>query len=599
MILATSREVLGVEGEVVWPLAPLELHDAQRLFVQRARQRGPTFIPDEQSEAAIQQICARVDCLPLGVELAAARVGAMSPVEILAGLETELASLGTARRIVPAHHRTLTAAVDWSYRLLDRAEQRALRALAVFVGGFDLASARSVVSGLTPELLVGLVDKSLIAAIPRATGETRYRLLETIRAFAHERLMETGELEVIRAHHLAYFSARAASSGEGWPSPDAQRLLDTLAEDYENVRAALEWAVASNPCAAFELLARTNDLFLMLGQADGLRLARTALGRCPSRDRNRVVVHVTAGVLSLMFGDAETAQHELARARELSIALEEPELEAWALFFTGLTDTLEGTTVLARRTLEASRTLHRRLGIATGEARATAALGLATLPDDLGHARELVEEALSLNEGMGDGWGQGQCHLYLGLIAEAEGNRGNTASRHYRRAIEQLRPFRGGPLLPFALIGQASVLSASDPERALRIVAAAYDIRARVGGVFPPVFRRHAENVRNRAEAAVGDRAESIWAAGAHLRIDDAIALALGTERPRPQPVNELSARELEVARLVEQGMANKEIAAALHLSVRTVESHVRRTLGKLGLANRTQLASWTRQRIQ
>ncbi len=385
-------------------------------------------------------------------------------------------------------------------------------------------------------------------------------MLETIRAFADECLVEAGELEVARARHLAHYSALAASGGDGWPSPEARQLVDALADDYQNVRAALEWAVASNPCAAFDLLARTRDLFLMLGQADGLRLARTALERCASRNRDRVVVHVTAGVLSLMFGDADSAQDELTQARELSSGLQEPALEAWALFFSGLTDTLEGLTDPARAKLEASRALHHRLGIATGEAHATAALG---------------------------------------LIAEAAGARPDVASAHYRRAVEHLRPFRGGPLLPVALIGQASMLCGTDPERALRIAAAAYDIRARAGGVFPPFFHQHAEQVRARAETALGDRASSIWAKGTRLAIDDAIALAFGTRKPRQRPADGLSARELEVARLVAEGMANKEIAAALHLSVRTVESHVRRTLGKLGLANRTQPAAWTRQRIQ
>jgi hypothetical protein len=139
--------------------------------------------------------------------------------------------------------------------------------------------------------------------------------------------------------------------------------VDALADDYQNVRSALEWAAASDPCAAFDLIARARDLFLMFGQADGLRLARTALERCPSHNRDRVIVHVTAGVLSLMFGDADTAQDELTQARELSIALQEPALEAWALFFSGLTDTLEGVTDQARATLETSRALHHRLGI--------------------------------------------------------------------------------------------------------------------------------------------------------------------------------------------------------------------------------------------
>ena len=135
--------------------------------------------------------------------------------------------------------------------------------------------------------------------------------------------------------------------------------------------------------------------------------------------------------------------------------------------------------------------------------------------------------------------------------------------------------------------------------KALRIAAAAYGVRARVGGAFPPFFRQHAEEVRARTEAALGDDAARIWAEASRLDVADAIALAFGgRSRPAQRPAG-LTTRELDVARQVAEGMSNKEIAVSLHLSVRTVESHVRRSLGKLGLANRTQLASWTRQRVQ
>jgi predicted ATPase/DNA-binding CsgD family transcriptional regulator len=598
-ILATSREVLGVEGEVVWKLGGLEPADARRLFVERARQREPAFIGTEGSDVAIGEVCMRVDCLPLGIELAAARVGVMSPAEILASLDTELAALGGPRRVAPAHHQTLRATVDWSYQLLDPPEQEAFRSLSVFVAGFDLDAARAAVPGLSVALLARLVDKSLVAVIATSAGRTRYRLLETVREFAHERLVDAEGLETTRARHLAHFSALAENGGEGWPAPGAEHLLAALAADYENVRAALEWAVASDPCSSFDLLARTKDLFMMLRQADGLRLARLALERCPAPNRERIVVQVTAGVLSILFGDADAARETLKQARELSSELREPALEAWSLFFGGLTEMLEGAQDPARKQLQASRALHHRLGIRAGEARATAALGLTIASDDPVQARDLVEEALSLASAESDLWTQGQCQLYLGMIAEAAGARGDAATAHYRQAVEHLRLFRGGPLLPVALIGQASVLCAGEPAKALRIAAAAYDLRARVGGNFPPFFLQHGERVRAEAEAALGDGAAGIWIEGRRLGMDDAIALAFGSHSRRPQTATGLSTREVDVGRLVANGMSNKEIAAALHLSVRTVESHVRHALGKLGLANRTQLATWTRQRIQ
>ncbi len=171
------------------------------------------------------------------------------------------------------------------------------------------------------------------------------------------------------------------------------------------------------------------------------------------------------------------------------------------------------------------------------------------------------------------------------------------ALSHYRSAIARLRPFRDAVLLPTALVGLASVLARRDPGTALRIAAAASAVRARVGGEFPPLVRARIDELQGDAEAALGAQAAAIWREGLHLTVHDAIALAFGTSRPRVASTDALSGREREVAALVAEGLTNKEIAGRLHLSVRTVESHVRHMLTRLGLVNRTQLASWMRQR--
>ena len=178
-ILATSRESLGVSGETVWRLDSLGAEDAQRLFVERARQRDPEFIPDREADATIAALCERLDRLPLAIELAAARIGVMSPAEILADLEARLGALGGGSRLSPARHKTVRAAVEWSYELLDPAEQRAFRSLAVFVGGFDAGAAMAVAPGLTVDVFARLVDKSVVASgqdlawAGRATGCSR------------------------------------------------------------------------------------------------------------------------------------------------------------------------------------------------------------------------------------------------------------------------------------------------------------------------------------------------------------------------------------------------------------------------------------------
>jgi DNA-binding NarL/FixJ family response regulator len=285
----------------------------------------------------------------------------------------------------------------------------------------------------------------------------------------------------------------------------------------------------------------------------------------------------------------------------LSIELGERELEGWAGFFRGLAAALSGAVDPARENLEASRVLHQHLGVPLGWAVATAALGLTYLmTGEPAQARELVEEALAVTVAESYDWGQGQCHLYLGIIIDSTATEPAQATSHYHQAVERLRHFRGGPLLPQALVGQAGLLARRDPARALRVAAAAYDLRERTaGGAFPPFFRALAERARTAAESAVGTHAARIWKEGSQLSPDEAIALAFGTRRPSRRAVAGLSEREGEVARLVADGLSNKAIASTLHLSVRTVESHVRHALAKVGLENRTQLAAWARERIQ
>ncbi len=489
-ILATSREPLGVYGETVWSLDPLEPEEAFRLFVERARQRRPDFMPGAEGEATIVELCERVDCLPLAIELAAARVSAMSPSEILSGLESELGELGGSRRGSPAHHRTVRAAVEWSHRLLDPTEQTALRSLAVFAGGFDLSAAKEVARGLSSEMLTRLVDKSLVAVSESSRGATRYRLLETVRQYALEQLAEAGELEAARERHFRHFYGLAGEAPDGWPSTRAERIVNELHDDYENVRAALEWAASADPCVGVRLLAGASDLFMMLGQADGHRLATVLLERCANRDQHRAQVQITAGVLAMMLTDAEAAERVLAEARSLAAELQQADLEGWASFFQGLTNALDGMVEPATPLLEASRELHRRGGSRIGEGVSTAALGLTRMTaGDTATARELVEKALSIQIAERYHWGQGQAHPYLGLIAASDGTDPGRATTHFRAAVDALRRYRDPNLLTMALIGQAGVVGRRDPEKALAVAAAAFTARAKVGGAFPPVFR--------------------------------------------------------------------------------------------------------------
>jgi DNA-binding CsgD family transcriptional regulator/tetratricopeptide (TPR) repeat protein len=454
-----------------------------------------------------------------------------------------------------------------------------------------------VVPALSLEVLARLVDKSVLTAAPVPGGKTRYRQLEMVREYAHELLVASGELDAARERHFRHFMSLGRETRERWPSTEAPKFVDELEADYGNVRAAVEWSAVADPCAGMRLLSGTLDLFMMLGQADGRRLAEQLLERCSLRDSNRADVQISAGALEWFTGDSDGARRTLAEARRLSEEVGQRTLEGWARMFEGLVELFDGSVERAREHFEEGRRLHRALGVGAGEARSTAGLGLTFMREnDYQRAQKLVEEGLAIAVRADDRFAQGQSHTYLGLIAHAAGDL-RAATLHYKSAVQCLRPFRDASLLPMALVGQAGVLARGDPATALRVASAASGLRALVGGEFPSLVRARIEEVRSVADAALGAETSRVWKEGLHLGLDDAIALAFGSPRPRRIPAEGLSVREREVAELVAHGLSNKEIAARLHLSVRTVESHVRHMLTKVGLVNRTQLASWIRQR--
>jgi predicted ATPase/class 3 adenylate cyclase len=260
VVLATSREGLAVEGERVLPVPSLPSPpldpgpavagqaDAVRLFVERARAVDPDFALTVQNTAAVVQVCRRLDGVPLAIELAAARVAAMSPAELVEGLERRFETLAGGRRRAVQRHQTLRAAIDWSYELLSEEERRLLARLAVFAGGCTRRAAEAVcgteplVPGQVFGFLAALVGKSLVVA-QRDGHETRYRLLETIREYGEERLAETGETEDLRAGHAEYFSQLALDlSGELY-GPHQIEASRRLAAEHENLLAATNHAI--------------------------------------------------------------------------------------------------------------------------------------------------------------------------------------------------------------------------------------------------------------------------------------------------------------------------------------------------------------------
>src|SRR5712691_2871514 len=242
-VVATSREPLGVAGEVTWAVPSMIEADAVELFTDRARQALPQFRLHDEDRKAVLDICRRLDGLPLAIEFAAARSRALDPVHIAAGLKDRFAVLPSGPRTAPRRQATLAASFDWSYDLLTDAERALLRQLSVFAGGFDVEAALAVCPAASLELLAALTDRSLVIAESR-TGhaEARYRLLETVRQFAAEHLDEAREVEPLRTRHRDYYLELAETSEPQVTGPDAERWLTRLRREEDNMRAALGWS---------------------------------------------------------------------------------------------------------------------------------------------------------------------------------------------------------------------------------------------------------------------------------------------------------------------------------------------------------------------
>jgi predicted ATPase/class 3 adenylate cyclase/DNA-binding CsgD family transcriptional regulator len=259
-VLATSREPLGVDGETAWRVPSLTIPSAGagdveetesvRLFVDRARKSRPQFRLTEDTVDAIASICRRLDGIPLAIELAAARVRAISPQQVAAGIRDRFSLLGGSSRTSLPRQRTLEASVDWSYNLLSEPERVLFRRLAIFAGGFTLEAAERVCTGAdidefaVLELLSQLVDRSLVQ-MEENDDDTRYRLLEPVRVYARQKLADTGEAPAIRDRHRAFFVEFVERAEPGLETPAMLQWVGRLQRDHDNIRAAIDWSVES------------------------------------------------------------------------------------------------------------------------------------------------------------------------------------------------------------------------------------------------------------------------------------------------------------------------------------------------------------------
>jgi predicted ATPase len=443
-VLATSREHLHVAGEASYPvpslatpqpqttitLAALTQYEAVQLFVDRAVAAQPSFQVTHQNAAAISDICHRLDGIPLAIELAAARVRALSAGEIAARLSDRFRLLAGGDRTALPRQQTLRASIDWSYDLLMEPERALLRRLAVFAGGWTLEAAEAVCAGGEMEksdvidLLTHLVEKSLVAL---DAGGERYRLLEIVRQYARERLDASGEGDEARTRHLAFYLALAEEAMPEARGPKQGAWLARLDLERENLLSAHAWCGRPQGEAqlGLRLVFAVAGYWLPRGLLElGHRVTLEALTRAGAQERNfaRCGGLSAVGFLAFFMGRYGEAQGYLEESLAIAREIGHEERIANALRMLGLVSHAQGERTTARRHLEASLALARRLEH-KGQLYAvlTALAQLHRVEGDLDAAERLYEESLTLARASGDRVYSVDCLSNLAVLSISRG----------------------------------------------------------------------------------------------------------------------------------------------------------------------------------
>jgi non-specific serine/threonine protein kinase len=638
-VLATSRESLRIAGEQEFPVPPLALPERGNLpapgllagcasialFLQRARAVDPAFALNDANARAVAEICQRLDGLPLAIELAAARVKVLSPAEVLNRLSNRLDLLTRDARDVSPRHQTMWNAIAWSYDLLDPAEQMLFRRLSVFVGGFTLEAAEAVnreteggkredgsnpsASRFPPPAFVldgitSLVDKSLVQRVERSDGAPRFSMFETIRAFGLEQLTASGETEVIRRRQAAWYLTLAEVSYARLLGPELQSWLGRLEAEHDNYRAVLSWAIERDEAEIAQRLAGDLARFWNLHGhlSEGRRWAERSLEMSDlTSPAARAKAMGSVGLLAWGQGDYPNATAALVEALAIWKELDDAPSVAAILWRLGFVAEDRGDYGEATRLHEDALALFRELGDRTGVAYVLNGLGVVAYEqDDTARAEELFEEAMRGFRALGNAWGLGMALVNLGRITRGRGDY-DKAFAYFAESLE-LHWKRPGQRLSIAmsLRGLASIDALTGRfERAVRLLGAAEALRAAIDA---PIPRHHAQTLRalEQARAALGSEAfAALWEAGSTAPLAEVVAEAM--EPPLEAPYDSaprgerfgLTRKELEVLRLLREGLTNREIGERLYISPRTAQTHVQNIMAKLDAGSRTAAATF------
>jgi non-specific serine/threonine protein kinase len=461
-LLATSQQALGQVGETVWPVAPLavppqptdalsadalhllEQSEAVQLFLQRAQVAQPGFALHAGTAAGVVTICRRLDGLPLAIELAAARLNVLTVDDLLTRLEDRFRLLGRGGRTAADRHHALQATMDWSYLLLDPAEQALLRRLAVFAGGWDLPAAEAVCAGeeVAAEAVLALLDELLdrsLVYVQETDGVPRYGLLETVRHYGLQHLERAGEMAAVRDRHLNWCVTLAEQAAPALLGREQVAWLGRLEVEHDNLRAALQWALdRGHGALGLRLAARLWMFWLRRRhQREGRHWLAAFLARAPNDDdATSIALRASAldGAAWLAEDGQEFAQAAalFAQGGALRLALGQDERTNGLLINAAMEARVKGDYARATILLEESLARHRaqgnREGILVGGLGLSLSRLALVLAEQGEHARAtaLYEECLALVRGMGDREGVGITLLGLGDIARDQGDAART-----------------------------------------------------------------------------------------------------------------------------------------------------------------------------
>ena len=635
-MLATSREPLVTGIGTSRMVAPLAVPESQqkptvedlagyasaRLFVERARDRNPTFTLTSQNTEKVAEVCRMLDGIPLAIELTAARMDILTLEQIAERLDHALGFLSGGRQPIEPRHRTLRATLGWSYDLLGEPERRLFTRLSMFAGGFSLEAAEAVGAGEgvertdVLESFLALADKSLVVAVPIASGAVRYRMLEPIRQYAQERLEEGGEAEAIHHRHATFFLELAERAEPHLKGPGQVEWLKRLEEDNDNLRTALLWMLEREGLElSLRFGATLGEFWYMRGHlSEGRRWLETALAKGDAPSVARVRALAKASWIATEQANLERATALGEQGLELARKLGDEDGTATALLNLGMAVMGRGQLERSTALLEEGLLLFRGLGDKWGLARSLLSLGfVAMFQGDEERAEALIEECLAVSRESGDVWSSGGALIQMALMALLREDYGRSEAL-CKESLELSR--RSGMQHHITIVLHTSAAlagSRGQPLRSARLWGTAEALREAMGTVFTPLELQTYGPYIAAARAQVEEAAwEAAWQKGRAMSMEEVIDYVLlegeepaDTTAPArkgssiPAQTTTLTRREQEVAALVARGLTNRQIAAELSISEHTVANHVGKSMRKLGLRSRSRLAAWTAERQQ